>query len=90
MHVTVSNNRVTHHSIACSKPSPFSADVLNIAHVLLLSADRPNAVDTSEGLMAPSMSYNDRRITQCFALLTVLSVIRIGIKECMYMYIPAY
>ncbi len=48
---------VPYHSIACSKPSPFIADVLNIAHVLFLRADRPKAVDTSDGLIAPSISY---------------------------------
>ena len=46
----------TYHSIACSNPSPLTADVLKIAHVLFLSADSPKAVETSEGLIAPSIS----------------------------------
>lgn len=47
----------THHSMASSNPSPLRADVLNIAHVLRLRADKPRAVDTSEGVIAPSISY---------------------------------
>ena len=46
----------THHSIASSNPSPLIADVLKMAHVLFLRAERPRAVEISEGDMAPSMS----------------------------------
>ena len=47
---------LTHHSIASSNPSPLVAEVLKMAQVLLLSAARPRALETSEGLMAPSRS----------------------------------
>ena len=47
----------SHHSIASSRPSPLTADVLKIAHVLFFSAERPSAVDISDGLMAPCISY---------------------------------
>lgn len=42
--------------MASSSPSPLMADVLKMAHVLFLRAERPRAVDISEGVMAPSMS----------------------------------
>ena len=45
-----------YHSMASSSPSPFKADVLKIDHVRFFSADRPNALDISEGVMAPSKS----------------------------------
>ena len=50
------DRRLTNHSIASSRPSPFVADVLKIAHVLLFSAESPKAVEISEGLMAPCKS----------------------------------
>ena len=52
---------VPHHSIASSSPSPFSADVLNIAHVLFFRAERPRALEISDGDMAPSMSWGEDR-----------------------------
>ena len=42
--------------MASSSPSPLMAEVLKMAHVLLLRAERPRAVEISEGVMAPSMS----------------------------------
>ena len=47
----------TNHSIASSSPSPFTAEVLNIDHGLLLSAERPRALETSVADIAPSMSW---------------------------------
>ena len=55
-HTLYINTQFPYHSIASSSPSPFVAEVLKMAHVLLLSAARPRAVDTSEGLIAPSRS----------------------------------
>ena len=47
----------TYHSIASSRPSPpLTADVLKIAQVLDLRADKPNSWETSVGVMAPSIS----------------------------------
>ena len=47
----------SYHSIASSSPSPFIAEVLKMAHVLFLRAERPRALDISDGVMAPSMSF---------------------------------
>ena len=47
---------MTNHSIASSSPSPFVADVLNIAHVRLFKLDNPRALEISDGLIAPSIS----------------------------------
>ena len=54
---------LTHHSIASSSPSPLSADVLNMAHVLFFRAERPRALEISDGDMAPSMSWEEDRYT---------------------------
>ena len=45
-----------YHSIASSSPSPLMADVLKMAQVLLLRAERLRALDISDGVIAPSMS----------------------------------
>ena len=42
--------------MASSNPSPLRADVLNMDQVLFLSADNPNALDISAGVIAPSRS----------------------------------
>lgn len=47
----------TYHSIASSRPSPLVAEVLNMDHVRLFSAERPRALETSEADMAPSISW---------------------------------
>ena len=51
----------TYHSIAFSSPSPLNADVLNIAHVLFFRAERPRALEISDGDMAPFMSWEKIR-----------------------------
>ena len=55
------NEIKTHHSIASSRPSPLVAEVLNMDHVRLFSAERPSAIDTSEADMAPSISLVIRK-----------------------------
>ena len=47
----------SYHSIASSSPSPLIAEVLKIAQVLFLRAESPRAVEISEGVIAPSMSF---------------------------------
>ena len=47
---------IHYHSMASSNPSPLRADVLNMDQVLFLSADNPNELDISAGVMAPSRS----------------------------------
>lgn len=57
----LTNEFKTHHSIASSRPSPLVAEVLNMDHVRLFSAERPSALDTSEADMAPSISFVIRK-----------------------------
>ena len=47
----------SYHSIASSSPSPLIAEVLKIAQVLFLRAESPRAVEISEGVIAPSISF---------------------------------
>ena len=49
--------KLTHHSMASPKPSPFTADVLKIDQVLFFKAASPRALETSVDDIAPSMSY---------------------------------
>ena len=49
----------TYHSMASSMPSPFNAEVLNIAHARFFSADSPSAFETSAADLTKRRESND-------------------------------
>jgi hypothetical protein len=49
--------RKTDQSSPSLRPSPFTAEVLKICHVLFFSAESPRPSETSDGVIAFGMSY---------------------------------
>ena len=63
--------RRTYHSMASSMPSPFNAEVLNIAHARFFSADSPSAFETSAADLGPKIRASSKADKSANATRTV-------------------